>query len=492
MSQQVQGHIEDNDNIQDNDNNADDYDTITHEIPTNHGTVTFKLPDAFEDPLFIATGSYGTVVRVIRRTDDGDSEIMIVKKLIQPFANNASAEHACREVAYSRHMKGSWDVADLEYVLPHYEDGNDVTDASLTSIYLVFENCGHNLAKVMDIFKYGNPARKSKPSRPNFDLIRVLTHNILCGLKYIHSSGLIHRDLKPANICVQEERNFKAKIIDFGMARTVRSIETDSNIEQDITDDPTIYVQTRAYRAPELILDYVPGSSRGSSPERNSSGYGYSIDIWSCGLIFLELITCEPTFNVENHTTHIGKIVENFGGFPYFDELSLPIQNVINSIEVYCDEMEEVVPLRVGNRARSKRDDQDKIFILEDELRRKINDDEFREQFLGNLESSESSISIDRNEDINNFINLLQKMLTLNVSRPNINQLLTNNFYNHPWIDKNSESDCQKHDTGEANLAPVVLKNQDVDYYRAEILRLRDLIDMEEYSEDESEDGSES
>jgi len=41
--------------------------------------------------------------------------------------------------------------------------------------------------------------------------------NILCGLNYIHSAGVLHRDLKPSNILVTEEGT--AKICDFGLAR---------------------------------------------------------------------------------------------------------------------------------------------------------------------------------------------------------------------------------------------------------------------------------
>ena len=41
--------------------------------------------------------------------------------------------------------------------------------------------------------------------------------NILCGINYIHSAGIIHRDIKPANISISE--NCCTKIIDFGLAR---------------------------------------------------------------------------------------------------------------------------------------------------------------------------------------------------------------------------------------------------------------------------------
>ena len=36
------------------------------------------------------------------------------------------------------------------------------------------------------------------------DHVRYITYQILCGLLYMQSAGIIHRDIKPANILLNE------------------------------------------------------------------------------------------------------------------------------------------------------------------------------------------------------------------------------------------------------------------------------------------------
>lgn len=43
-----------------------------------------------------------------------------------------------------------------------------------------------------------------------------LLNGIICGMRFLHQSGLIHRDLKPHNVLVTDQ--MQAKIADFGIA----------------------------------------------------------------------------------------------------------------------------------------------------------------------------------------------------------------------------------------------------------------------------------
>jgi hypothetical protein len=82
-------------------------------------------------------------------------------------------------------------------------------------------------------------------------------------LQFLHGLGLIHCDLKPENILVKSYSRCEIKVIDLGSS----CFETDHLCS---------YVQSRSYRAPEVILG-LP--------------YDKKIDIWSLGCILAELCT---------------------------------------------------------------------------------------------------------------------------------------------------------------------------------------------------------
>lgn len=118
---------------------------------------------------------------------------------------------------------------------------------------------------------------------------RYFIYQLLRGLKYIHSAGLIHRDLKPANIMLNA--NCDLKIGDFGLARLIKQVGTG--------DILTEYVCTRWYRAPELLLNY--------------QNYSTPVDIWSVGCIFAELVLKKPLFPGRSPLDQLRKIVSVLG-----------------------------------------------------------------------------------------------------------------------------------------------------------------------------------
>lgn len=102
----------------------------------------------------------------------------------------------------------------------------------------------------------------------SFGRIQKIAKQLLIGLEYIHYLKLIHCDLKPENILIKSFSKCEIKIIDFGSSAFFH-------------DSLGSYVQSRSYRAPEVIV---------------GCKYDCKIDIWSLGCVLAELLTGSVLF----------------------------------------------------------------------------------------------------------------------------------------------------------------------------------------------------
>lgn len=98
--------------------------------------------------------------------------------------------------------------------------------------------------------------------------LKVITRQCLEALEYLHGLDIIHCDLKPENILIKSYSRCEIKVIDLG-----------SSCFQN--DNLSLYVQSRSYRAPEVIIG-LP--------------YDQKIDIWSLGCILAELYSGDVLF----------------------------------------------------------------------------------------------------------------------------------------------------------------------------------------------------
>jgi len=78
-------------------------------------------------------------------------------------------------------------------------------------------------------------------------IVQSFSHQLLSGVKYLHSIHIIHRDIKPENLLVY--RDLSLKIGDFGLACEAFMSEAQP-VQREIG--------TLWYRAPELVSIYVP------------------------------------------------------------------------------------------------------------------------------------------------------------------------------------------------------------------------------------------
>jgi serine/threonine protein kinase len=118
-------------------------------------------------------------------------------------------------------------------------------------------------------------------------LQRVCTQ-ILQALRFVHSIGIIHCDLKPENILIKSYSKCEVKLIDFGSSCFK-------------TDHLTSYIQSRSYRAPEVMLG-LP--------------YSDKIDIWSFGCIVAELFTGRVLFQNDSVPSLLARVIGILGIFP--------------------------------------------------------------------------------------------------------------------------------------------------------------------------------
>ena len=118
--------------------------------------------------------------------------------------------------------------------------------------------------------------------------IQRVTYQVLQALDYIHGLHLIHCDLKPENILIKSYSRCEVKVIDFGSSCYIH-------------DHLSSYVQSRSYRAPEVIL---------------GCKYDYKIDIWSLGCIVAELWTGNVLFQNETVQGLLARVISIVGPFP--------------------------------------------------------------------------------------------------------------------------------------------------------------------------------
>ena len=278
--------------------------------------------DKYEPTQVLGQGSYGKVIAAI---DKATKKKVAIKKVNELFEDIVDSKRVLREITLLRFMKNRFivELLDIEY---------DRNNKNFDCIYLIFECLPSDLKKLIKSSTF-----------LTMDDVRMYVYHILCGLKYIHSCAVLHRDLKPGNILL--DKNYQIKICDFGLARCVNWDTDDEIVEQvpeqkqidssklskhsdflnkytgagndkkedkkeDMKDDTTkskestisnksgkgrgpppklkflknqkkeqilsVHVVSRWYRAPELILI--------------ETNYTSSIDVWSVGCIFGELM----------------------------------------------------------------------------------------------------------------------------------------------------------------------------------------------------------
>ena len=183
-----------------------------------------------------APATIGTTLRPAR-------ELVALKVQRRKYANNAIDELELRALIGSEDAASRF-VLECAEVFTH--------DQHICQVYELHGSDTHALIK-------------SGPLP--LDDVRLMTRQVLHGLRLMHSVDLIHADIKPGNVlwCARKR---EARLIDFGNAASKL--------------DKGSAIGTREYCPPEMLL---------------GNPMGKSVDLWSLGCTVFEWLTGEELFD---------------------------------------------------------------------------------------------------------------------------------------------------------------------------------------------------
>jgi len=215
----------------------------------------------------LGQGSFGQVVKVFDHKKKEFQALKIVKN-DKRFLQQAKKE-----------------VKILEHIRKEDKENNSNTIHILNSflfrqhVCIVFELMSFNMYELI---------RRNKFKGFSQPLVRNFAYSILVALNMLRKLNIIHGDLKPENILQRQSGKSGIKVIDFGS-----SCYEDSSGAKLFT-----YVQSRFYRAPEVIL---------------GCQYNSAIDMWSYGCVVAELLLGVPLLPGEDEDDQMALTVELLG-----------------------------------------------------------------------------------------------------------------------------------------------------------------------------------
>ena len=106
------------------------------------------------------------------------------------------------------------------------------------------------------------------------ETVKFYIIELILGIEFLHKNNVIFRDLKPENILMDAEGHIK--ISDFGL----------SKILENPKDKAYTLCGTTKYLAPEIL---------------KNRGYDKSVDWWSLGCIYYEMLTGKIPFKIKNN-----------------------------------------------------------------------------------------------------------------------------------------------------------------------------------------------
>lgn len=230
-------------------------------------------PNTYETLRLLGKGTFGHVYLCkVKETLDH----VAIKSMTTPPEKD-------REVQILKELFGHPNIVKLHgaFVMAAQKNGQ------LETLNLVFEYLSDTLHRVIKHYNVIN-------RRMEAFYVKLYQYQIMRGLNFMHSRGIVHCDLKPQN-CLLDGKSHTMKICDFGTAKRLNFCEPRA-----------LYVCSRYFRAPEIIF--------------GSTNYNCSIDLWAGGCIMAEMVLGQPLFTGNNGIDQGCEIMKVLGT-PTNDEL---------------------------------------------------------------------------------------------------------------------------------------------------------------------------
>ncbi|XP_040407483.1 interferon-induced, double-stranded RNA-activated protein kinase isoform X1 [Cygnus olor] len=219
----------------------------------------------------IGEGGFGNVFKATAKTD----EITYAVKRVELKMKEKREVHGLAGLQHENIVRYYCSWEGLDYVT--YPDSRQRSRTKRPCLFIQIEFCEQG---TLEDWIENNRRNRRYHERAQNKFLQILE-----GVNYIHSKGLIHRDLKPQNIFIS--RDDKIKIGDFGLVTSV-AYET-------LTENRG----TKSYMAPEQVFDK----------------YGKEVDIYALGLIWFEILSALASHHEKNmvwHDVRESKFPEDF------------------------------------------------------------------------------------------------------------------------------------------------------------------------------------
>jgi len=235
----------------------DEQGSYTH-IPHDHIAYRYEILKV------IGKGSFGQVLKVY---DHKTHQHVALKMVRNEKRFHRQAQEEIRILEHLRKQDKD-NTCNIIHMFDHF------TFRSHTCI--TFELLSINLYELI---------KKNKFQGFSLQLVRKFAHSLLQCLDTLYRNKIIHCDMKPENVLLKQQGRSGIKVIDFGSScYEHQRVYT--------------YIQSRFYRAPEVIL---------------GAKYGMPIDMWSLGCILCELLTGYPLLPGEDEGDQLSCIIELLG-----------------------------------------------------------------------------------------------------------------------------------------------------------------------------------